>query len=183
MNALERKPTMNPKDLADFAEREAQLVWSRYNCMVIANSILLGFIGQSTVQRDTKSLLGMIACLIGLVIALLWLFTTSYGWSLSSFWFRASKGDDDGKSDIYKVYEDWLNKVWAGKSQDPLWWFAHAVIIVFCIAYLGLAFFITSSIYGCYLGYIVPCAFTGVFIIALIIWGLLTKRKLHIWDE
>lgn len=174
---------MSRGNLIDIASREAQLVWSRYNCMVIANSILLGFIGQLTVKRDTQSLLGVIACLVGLIIALLWLFTTSYGWSLSSSWFRASKGGDDGKSEIYKVYKNWLNKVWTGKSQDPLWWLVHSVIIIFCIAYLLLAFSFASSIYECCLRYIVPFGFTLVLGVALIIWRALTKGKLRIWDD
>ena len=73
---------MNTKDCQDFAGRESQLVWNRYNCMVIANSILLGFIGQLTAKKDGSGLLESIACSVGLVIALLWLFITSYGWSL-----------------------------------------------------------------------------------------------------
>lgn len=164
------------------AHVEAQLVWNRYRCMLIANSILLGFVGHLAAQSN-RYWLGLISCLVGLVIALLWLFITSYGWSLSSRFFRAVMNTDIQGPDIFEEYQKWREEVWYKKSQDPLWWLAHSLIIIFCISYLLLALFFTSSISGCYLKYIIWFGSAVVLVVVLMVWRRLTKIKLCIWDE
>jgi hypothetical protein len=95
-------------NMLDFAKDEAQLVWRRYNNMLVANSILLGFIGQLILRGDiTQKIIPAGACILGLVITLCWLFLTSYGWSLSHRWLLSA--EDDCKK-VAGVYKDWVKK-------------------------------------------------------------------------
>ena len=53
----------------------ADVIWSRYNAMVVADTVLIGFLGAS---KDEQQLLipGAIA---GLVLTAFWWLLTSYG--------------------------------------------------------------------------------------------------------
>lgn len=143
--------------LCDFATKDAQLVWNRYGCMVVANSIFLGFIGQLATKKCNVNSLGIWACGIGLLIALLWLFLTSYGWSLSSYVFYKSKTPQQ------KAYREWKAKMWKELPKDPMWFFAHLVIILFCLAYILLTSYFSKSCFW-------PVVFFIVLIIALLFW-------------
>lgn len=152
-------------ELADFATKEAQLVWNRYNCMLVANSIFLGFIGQSAIGRNTSSL-GICACGIGLIIALAWLFLTSYAWSLSSYVFYKSKTPQKD------AYVNWKKRMWGNRRKDPMWFFAHLVILVFCLAY----FFLTIRFSKC-------CFWPALFLVALIMAFIYWYKKFVCFDE
>ncbi len=148
---------MGKRELVDFATKDSQLIWNRYGCMVVANSILLGFIGQLATKKYNSGWFGLCGCLIGLLIALLWLFITSYGWSLS--WYTLKKSE----SDELKVYEEWKKEKWDNLPKDPIWLCAHLVILLFCLAYVLLTFLFSK----CWLW---PVAFFILLIIALIFW-------------
>jgi hypothetical protein len=143
--------------LIDFATKEAQLVWNRYGCMIVANAIFLGFIGQLATKESNVNSLEIYACGMGLIIALVWLFLTSYGWSLSAYAFSKSGTPEQ------KVYQQWKEKVRSRHKRDPMWWFAHVLIFLFCIAYILLTFQLSKCRNW-------PVAFTMVFIIASICW-------------
>lgn len=179
---------MDSKDaLRDAAQRDAQLVWMRYHYMMIANSILLAFIGQLATKDNVKGLLGVSACLFGLFISLLWLFLTSYGWSCSNELFQASEGD------VLKAYRGWKKNVWSCKVPGPSWCFSHAVIVLFCIGWVSL------GIYFVYLEYLacnrcdivsiisicLSLFFVGiiaiVFLISLVLWVWLIRTRLSNW--
>lgn len=147
----------NKQKLVDFATKDAQLVWNRYGCMVVAHSILLGFIGQLAIKKCNGISLGIWACGIGLLIALLWLFITSYGWSLS--WYILKKSD----AIELKVYQEWKAKMWKERPKDPIWFCAHSVILTFCLAYILLTFHFSK---GCFWAVV----FFISFIIVVVFW-------------
>ena len=159
---------MSNNKLTDFATKDAQLVWNRYGCMVVANSILLGFIGQLATKKCNGSSLGIYACGMGLLIALLWLFLTSYAWSLSSYLLYKSKTPQ------LKAYEEWEKRMWNNLPKDPMWVFTHLVILVFCVAYILLTFHFSKCWFW-------PMVFIIVLIIALVFialecWGKDEKK-------
>lgn len=156
---------MSNNKLADFATKDAQLVWNRYGCMVVANSILLGFIGQLATKKCNGSSLGVCACGMGLLIALLWLFITSYGWSLS--WYALSKSNTNQK----EIYIKWKDKMWENRPKDPIWFCAHLVILAFCIAYILLTFHFSKCWFW-------PVVFIIALIIVLAFWF-----KVFFFDE
>ena len=156
---------MDKKGLVDFATKEAQLIWNRYGCMVVANSILLGFIGQLAIQKCYGGPLRICACGVGLLIAFLWLFITSYGWSLSQYILENTSSDE------LKVYDSWRNSVWKKWPIGPIWFFAHLVILVFCSAYLFLIFHFSTEWY-------VRGVFIIGFLIGIVIWLYVVIKKL-----
>ncbi len=131
---------MGNQKLVDFATKESQLVWNRYGCMVVANSILLGFIGQLATKKCYGGLLGICACGMGLLIALVWLFITSYGWHLSWYILKQSGSDE------LKVYKQWKKEKWDNFPNDPIWFCAHLVIFAFCLAYVLLGFHFSNGL-------------------------------------
>lgn len=145
------------QDLVDFSTKEAQLVWNRYGCMVVANSILLGFIGQLAIKEHPFGMLEILACFMGLLIALMWLFITSYGWHLS--WYALCQSD----SEELKVYNQWKRNVWKKLPAGPIWFFAHGVIFAFCLAYVLL----TLHFSKCWLW---PVVFVIALFVALLFW-------------
>ena len=73
---------MEPR--TDVGHPGAELVWSRYNAMIVASTVGLGFLGQlASSQSDVKSYLAVAASLLGAAVCVLWWLITSYGWSLS----------------------------------------------------------------------------------------------------
>lgn len=100
----------------------ADLVWSRYNAMAVADTVLISFLGSS--NTDPLLIPGAIA---GIVVTVLWWLLTSYGWSLLH-----AEG-------VPQKYVDWRSKF--PFEQDPIWWSAHAVIWFYYFAYGGLLWF------------------------------------------
>ncbi len=155
------------RSLVKFATEDSQLVWSRYGCMVVANSILLGFTGQLAIKKCHVGWLGIWACSIGLFIAFVWLFITSYGWHLS--WHTLTESG----SEELKVYEEWKKKVWGEKTKDPIWFYAHLAILAFCVAYILLIIHFS-------VGYFVPAVFIVLSIFSFGRWLYLFYVKLKI---
>lgn len=103
----------------------ADLVWSRYNAMVVAATVLLGFIAQD----EVPCLLKIYGAVMGVVATVLWWLLTSFGWSLLH-----AEG-------VKQSYTDWRSKFLLGKLQDPIWWSAHFMIWLFYLAYAKLLLF------------------------------------------
>lgn len=104
----------------------ADVVWSRYNAMVVADTVLFGFL----TQEHVPCLVKIWGSVTGIAVTVCWWLLTSYGWSL----LHAEKA-------VTKKYKDWRGKSLLGKSQDPIWWCAHAVIWIFYSAYGALLLF------------------------------------------
>lgn len=137
--------------LRDLAYIQAQLIWSRYNAMIVANAVLIGFIGQLALSSDRKPITPIV-CGLGLFLTLIWWRITSVGWSLMHAWLEAIPKDNDDKiADTVKlpekVYKDWVKgKFWLNNEslcQDSIWWCAHGVIALFYLAYFGFYIYFT----------------------------------------
>ena len=125
------------KVITNIANNQLQLVWQRYNVMIVVHAILMGFIGQLAWSWKDKTdlVLGISGCLIGLILVILWLIMTSAGWSISHAYVNASINQ------FTEIYSKWKDNTIKIRGKDLIWWSAHAVIMVFYFAYLALGFY------------------------------------------
>lgn len=121
----------------DALNAETQLVWARYNAMVVANSIILGFIGVSFIavaQNFAPKELTFGLAFGGGLLDYLWLFMTSLGWSLSKRFLQNTSGP------IKDIYEKWYKEPWHQfLGCGAIWWCTHAIILLFLTGYIALA--------------------------------------------
>ena len=128
--------TMN--ELREIAFVQGQLVWSRYNAMIVAHAVLIGFLGQAAVSDSSApNTIVVFGCVIGVLLALIWWRITSVGWSLMHAWLGAVP-QEEGIVTPEMIYEKWANRFIFPRFQDSIWWCAHAVIAVFFVGYLLL---------------------------------------------
>lgn len=130
---LTREEEYSMNELREIAYIQAQLIWSRYNAMIVAHSILIGFLAASPPGSNAIAILG---CIIGLLLALIWWRMTSVGWSFMHALLKRTPQDDTATPE--KIYDEWTKKFWFPRCQDSIWWGAHAVIAIFFAGYLVL---------------------------------------------
>lgn len=138
------------------------IVWSRYNAMVVADTVLLGFLGSSN-----EEMLFVPGAIAGIGITVFWWLLTSYGWSLLH-----------AEQPVTDRYVAWRSEFFLGACQDPIWWFAHAVIWLFYFAYAGLLlFYLNRANAACALTGAVVTVVLSVFL--LLLWYTLTRLRIR----
>ncbi|MFV1950857.1 MAG: hypothetical protein ACC630_02695 [Nitrospinota bacterium] len=137
--------TDTTQKLRELAKIEAQLVWNRYNAMVVTNAVLIGFLAQLVISENETKMIGILGCVFGLIIALIWWRITGVGWSLAHAYLNAIPNDNNSDPTLEKVYENWTRKFLFHHYQDPIWWSAHGVIAMFYVAYLCLFIYLTRE--------------------------------------
>lgn len=124
----------------EFMKYEAELVWSRYNAMLTANSligIVLGalFTKEGLTRTDRKMIL--LSSLFGVVLSILWYRLTKHGWDLSHLWMKeAGQNTLSGTRSPMAVYDDWVKK---NNDVDRIRRCAQWVIVLFIVAYAAIA--------------------------------------------
>jgi len=75
---------------------EGQLIWSRFNAMVVANGIILAAISVllTTERVDWKPLVGLSA--LGIVLCLIWALMTARGFDYHDYWIRSARELEKG---------------------------------------------------------------------------------------
>ena len=130
----------NEEKLIKCADNEKNLVWTRFNALLVANAVWLSFVTLWAVSSNGKSSItpiqGLIWSSAGLVLAYVWWLLTSYGWSLLHAYL-----DEIPNQIEHAVYKRWRSRVWKNRVQDPIWWCTHIVIILFYWSYVLLIFF------------------------------------------
>lgn len=159
---------MDNDDLLAFASHEADLIWSRYNAMVVADTIFIAAIAAIT----TNTGLAFAGSCVGIILTAIWWILTSAGWALSHAMLDAiGQGDTGTNKTPVRVYQDWRSRVWPRCYADPIWWLAHAVIGMFYLVYAALAVYFGRLLFGSTF-----CALTTIGLAAL----LLLCAMLHI---
>ena len=170
----------------EFTFYEGQLIWSRFNAMVVAHAVLIGFISQAAlsdagaeVYDITSKMVVVVGCVAGAQLALVWWRITSVGWSLQHAWLNKVKSD---KNDVApkEVYEKWTKRFLFSSYQDPIWWCAHAVIAIFFFAYLSLFLYFSNE------ANINKYLILAIFVAAIVLFALLlfsSLTTLNIRDE
>lgn len=85
-------PTETPSANLTFLLNESQLIWSRYNSMLTANSIYMAIMAAiiAKSQNSTSDYTILVAAgTLGFVLTTLWFWSTWAGWSLSRHWGNA----------------------------------------------------------------------------------------------
>ena len=118
---------MKDDDLLDFAGHEADIIWSRYNAMVVADTIFIAAIAAIT----ENTCLAFAGSCVGIILTAIWWIVTSAGWSLSHAMLHAIGNEGKAAGTPLGVYQAWCSRVWPGCYADPIWWLAHAVIGLF----------------------------------------------------
>lgn len=131
---------MDENELVGFASHEAELIWSRYNAMVVADTIFIAAI--AAIAKDKSWAFGG-AC-AGILLTAIWWLLTSAGWSLSHAMIYAIDGQPQGP---IRVYQQWRNRVWRYYA-DPIWWLAHAVIGLFYVVYATMAVYFAGKLFA-----------------------------------
>ena len=122
----------------EIAMTQGQLVWSRYNAMIVAHAVLIGFLGQAAVSESSgPKTIAVLGCVVGFLLALVWWRITSVGWSLMHAWLWAVP-PEEGPDTPVTIYERWTEKFIFRHFQDSIWWCAHGVIAIFMLGYLLL---------------------------------------------
>lgn len=106
------------------ARHEANLVWSRYNAMVVAATVGVGLLGQ-VVDKPELAVLGLAGSVFGVVGTIFWWLITSFGWSLSHVLLPTD-------TDYF-----WWRWKYRGIPQDPIWLCAHGVIWLYYWGYVA----------------------------------------------
>jgi len=158
------------RDIANF---NGNLVWTRYEAFLVANSIVLGFIGQLVSDGAAESpVVRLVACVFGLLLTALWWWITSAGWSLMHSWLSVMPDDELPPENGYK---NWKDKCRVQGNQDPIWWAAHLVIWIFYVAYVLLLFRFANDQPLCVIiALLAACA--ALFI--LLLWASMSKFSL-----
>lgn len=123
-----------------FINNEAQLIWSRYNIMLAANSfitVLLGALvvrGAPTVLEASVVLIGS---MLGLFLSWQWRGLTKRGWELEHYWVKyAETFKWQGIQNPLDPYSEWCKKTGRGEGLDD--WislYARRVIWLFIVGY------------------------------------------------
>ena len=135
---------MKDDDLLDFAGHEADIIWSRYNAMVVADTIFIAAIAAIT----ENTCLAFAGSCVGIILTAIWWIVTSAGWSLSHAMLHAIGNEGKAAGTPLGVYQAWCSRVWPGCYADPIWWLAHAVIGLFYLVYAALAVYFGGLLFG-----------------------------------
>ena len=75
----------------------ADVVWSRYNAMVVADTVLFGFL----TQEHVPCLVKIWGSVTGIAVTVCWWLLTSYGWSLLHAEKAVTKNTKIGAASLY----------------------------------------------------------------------------------
>ena len=170
------------RDIANF---NGNLVWTRYNAHLVANSIVLGFIGHLVAPSptvDQSRVVPMVACLFGLTLTALWWRITSAGWSLMHSWLSVMPANERPPEN---GYEKWKKVCNVQGRQDSIWWGAHLVILIFYVAYVLLLIYFAIDENGLLwppLSVIVALSTVAVGLFGWLLWSSMRKFSLSRFD-
>ena len=106
--------------LQQAAMKEAEIVWSRFSSMVVANTVLAGF-ASNLIGKPCHKPLVIAISVLGAILNLCWFLITSYGFSLSREWWNAtlkvkkksnSKEAVESKYEPQKLFMNWQENLW-----------------------------------------------------------------------
>lgn len=122
-------------------EAEGDRIWSRFNAMLVANSVvgvLLGALGARAASGWIEFLLVGLAAAVGLRLCRLWWLINARGWERYDFYHRQGRQVVlPGATNPLEIYFEWRESVDArrlGSTRAA----AKAVIRVFALAYLAV---------------------------------------------
>ena len=104
---------------ANLTASEVQMIWARYNAMLLANSIVLAVIAQFLIAAIKESSIALVIIpsfmsLVGIVLCIFWLCMTERKTKISMFYrFSARKLEEKCLGDNVNMIEkcgDWLEK-------------------------------------------------------------------------
>lgn len=122
---------------------ERQTIWQRYNALLLANTVVFGFINRS----ELSSAHVVIACVVGLFLCFFWWTLTKDGWRFFEAYcqmakrFRFPAVDDEVNANV-AMFEEFKN--WESKSPlmgrfnggDTIKTAALGVILLFAVGYI-----------------------------------------------
>lgn len=104
---------------------ERHVIWLRYQSMLLANSIILGFVAQGQRGRVVGSIIGLLLCFAWLVISVSgWRLTFRLNDAASGFAWQ-SLGASANPLETYREY----------RLHDWIFWGAIGVIVLFMVAH------------------------------------------------
>jgi hypothetical protein len=130
---------------SDFMRFEGTLVWDRFSGMVAVHAILIGFYGLALDQGIESPAIGLLIPVVGLGVALAWLWLTRIGVGYHDAWKCAMRR---AETELYHCHpaQQILKDVGCDtrRARRPLgeWWRAHKVqyivIVALVVLYVGL---------------------------------------------
>lgn len=129
---------------------ERQVIWLRYNSMLIANSVAFGFLNNISSHSSFEILFG---CSFGIVLCIFWELLTRDGWKFYELycdcaqkivWPKIDKMANPMQyqnSEFQKVSEG-KNKFYSG---DRIKWFAIQIIHLFILGYFVVGVYTLKS--------------------------------------
>ncbi len=150
---------------------EANLIWNRYNAMIVANSISMAVL-TGALSNDISNRGGFLISFMGVIIVSLWWLITSFGWHLLHTHLGLNGSDS-------KTYHKWRKQFSIVKKQDPIWWCAHLLIAVFYLAHCGFALHFLNESYLAN-GYVMFAG--GIFLVSFFLLGYYTLYILDLKD-
>ncbi len=90
---------------------ESEIQWSRYNVMIVVNTLIIGAIGTLENAHVTSSfkLLSFILPVFGLVLCYLWFITTWRGFQWITFWAETSRKLEEQLKDSRSELNPFMN--------------------------------------------------------------------------
>jgi hypothetical protein len=124
---------------------ERTVVWQRYQALLLANSIVFGFMGRG----DLSTAYVLIAGVLGLMLCFCWWHLTNDGWRFFDIYskmaqrFRWPKIDDEANANeaMLKEFQNWKGKSYIFGifcEGDSIKAASLAVIILFGVGYMLL---------------------------------------------
>lgn len=113
---------------------EKQLIWQRYQAMLVANSIGFGFI-TGNLSAPPRAMLG---CAFGLLLCLFWLRVTKFGWN--HMWDRINRAQRFTWVGLDNPFDGpYQQDVKVGKVKDYIYETANSIIYLFMVSYIFMA--------------------------------------------
>jgi len=122
------------------------LIWQRYNVLLAANTLLLGFVAT---RIPTRPLHGLCYCALGVALCCCWFVVSLAGWNhnlryvqiASRFaWDQTKLGTSMDPNPLSKSYFPAVQRVWGvdGWKRDAIFVGAMIVILLFALAHISL---------------------------------------------
>ncbi len=70
---------------------EAQLIWARFNAMLVANSIVMAVIGVALTSEHPKPTLALVTAVAGFVLCVMWVPLTFRGFDYHKYWILSAR--------------------------------------------------------------------------------------------
>jgi hypothetical protein len=126
--------------MADAINAGKQLIWQRYQAMLIANSILIGLVSNTRSENSHHVL-----CVLGLLLCVMWAWLSWLGWKGNTERLRAlSRIEWTKTNDALRIlnpaHRDFAPVVERGLTRDWIFLGSMGVVAVFGIGYLCIFF-------------------------------------------